>query len=273
MSDLDFPVCQRMLRVEKLNPVTRLPRDVPPEQLRSLLHEIQIEAASEHGGLRRMGKMDLAWFTLMLHSGLRTGEVCRLRQEDVDWEGRRVFIEQSKGLKDRIVYLSPAGMAAIRGYLEVRGPAETLPDHLFVYRHQPLSQTYCSERLQTYGERCTVRFTPHQLRHSCATLLLNAGAPILTVQAILGHKWVDTTLGYARLYDGTVAADYFAAMTLIEQRLAMPEDRGAPQVTVAQLVALVDSLCQGTLNPAQTEVVRQLRVGLGMLVDQPMFIP
>jgi site-specific recombinase XerD len=38
--------------------------------------------------------------------------------------------------------------------------------------------------------------TPHQLRHSCATLLLNAGAPILTVQAILGHKHVDRTLRY-----------------------------------------------------------------------------
>ncbi len=48
---------------------------------------------------------------------------------------------------------------------------------------------------------------PHQLRHSCATLLLNAGAPVLTVQTLLGHEWVDTTLGYACLYDGTVAAD------------------------------------------------------------------
>jgi len=49
-----------------------------------------------------------------------------------------------------------------------------------------------------------VYVTPHMLRHSCATLLLNAGAPILTVQAILGHKHINTTLGYARLYDGTV---------------------------------------------------------------------
>jgi hypothetical protein len=42
-------------------------------------------------------------------------------------------------------------------------------------------------------------------------LLLNAGAPVLTVQTILGHKFIDTTLGYARLYDGTVAADYYEA--------------------------------------------------------------
>jgi integrase len=49
-------------------------------------------------------------------------------------------------------------------------------------------------RLATYGARYGVIVTPHQLRHSCATLLLNAGAPVLMVQTILGHKHVDTTL-------------------------------------------------------------------------------
>ena len=47
----------------------------------------------------------------------------------------------------------------------------------------------------------------HQLRHPCATLLLNAGAPVLTVQSILGHRFIDTALNSARLYDSTVAAD------------------------------------------------------------------
>ncbi len=54
--------------------------------------------------------------------------------------------------------------------------------------------------------------------------LLNSSAPVLTVQILLGHKWVDTTLGYARLYDGTVAADYYQAMSGMEKRLALPED-------------------------------------------------
>jgi len=47
------------------------------------------------------------------------------------------------------------------------------------------------------------------LRHTCETLLLNAGAPLLMVQTILGHKHVDTTLVYARLYDGTLALSLF----------------------------------------------------------------
>ena len=130
-----------------------------------------------------------------------------------------MHIEQSKDLKDRVVYLSQASLAALHAYLEVRGPADALPDSFFVFRHAPLTCTYCSERLHTYGKCCAVSITPHQLRHSHATLLLNSGAPVLTVQALLGHKWVDTTLGYARLCDGTVAADYYQAMRTVERHL------------------------------------------------------
>lgn len=153
----------------------------------------------------------------MLYSGLRVGEVWRLRQRELDLAGQRLRIEQSKGLKDRIVFLSPATVVAIEAYLPLRGQGGD--DHLFLYRHRPLTPTYCAERLRTYGKRCGVTIRPHQLRHSCATLLLNAGAPILTVQALLGHEQIDTTLRYARLYDSTVAADYYRAMATIEQRL------------------------------------------------------
>jgi integrase/recombinase XerD len=136
--------------------------------------------------------------------------VRRLQLGDLDLEGRCMRIEEAKGLQDRVVYLSPEVVAALRAYLEVRG--ETAGDHVFLYRHRPLSLRYCGSRLRTYGRRCGVRVTPHQLRHSCATLLLNAGACILTVQAMLGQRHVDTTLGYARLYDSTVAGHYYEAM-------------------------------------------------------------
>jgi integrase len=143
----------------------------------------------------------------MLHCGLRVGEVRRLRLSDLDLEGRRARIEQSKGLKDRIVFLSQPTTVALNAYLEIRGPADSNP--VFIFRHRSLSTTYCRRRLRTYGRRCGVVVIPHQLRHSCATLLLNAGAPILAVKTILGHKQIDTTMGYARLYDGTVATDYY----------------------------------------------------------------
>jgi len=260
-----LPVCERMFLVKGIPKGHALPRDVPIQQLRRLYAQIQTEAASAHGGKRRCGLMDQAWFLLMLHSGLRTCEVRSLRYPDLDLAGHKIRIAQSKGLKDRIVYLSGAAIAALEAYQAVRGPSEALPGQVFIYSHKPLGESYCSKRLKTYARRCGVRINPHQLRHSCATLLLNAGAPVLTVQAILGHKWVDTTLGYARLYDGTVAADYYAAMGVVEQRLALPEDRLAPPPSLGQLVALVDRLQQGTLTESQAHAVRQLRRGLLLL--------
>jgi integrase len=233
-----------------------------------LQQAIQAAAASSHAGVRRCGRMDQAWFLLMLHSGLRTGEVRRLTFPDIEWEAKRVRIEQSKGLKDRLVCLSEATVEALKAYLEVRGPSEALPEQVFIYRHRPLSGSYCLERLQTYGEVCVVRVYPHQLRHSCATLLLNAGAPVLTVQTILGHKNIDTTLGYARLYDGTVAADYYQAMQSVERQLALPEDRMAQPPSLGELIALVDSLRNGSLTPSQTEIVWTLRSGLALLAEK-----
>ncbi len=251
------PICQRMLKVEPLAEGPRLPRDVPIEQVRLLLREIEADAHAEHRGIRRLGLMDRAWFLLMLHSGLRTGEVRRLRLGDLDLAARRVRIEQSKGLKDRLVCLSEATVEALNAYFAVRGPAD---EHVFALRHLPLSCSYCSERLHTYGRRCGVHVTPHQLRHTCATLLLNAGAPILTVQTILGHRHVDTTLGYARLYDGTVAADHYRAMAQVEARLDGSEGRGT--LPPGQLLALVDSLQTRTLDEAQRETLQTLRGGI-----------
>lgn len=87
-------------------------------------------------------------------------------------------------------------------------------------------RTYCGKRLHSLGAECNVDVTPHQLRASFATLLLNAGAPVLTVQALLGHKHVDTTMRYARVYDGRVAADYAQATNdQVSSRLTCTESQ------------------------------------------------
>jgi site-specific recombinase XerD len=268
IEDQGKSICQRLLLIDPLSRPDCLPRDVPAHQLRTLFAEIQAEATSFHRGRSRAGKLDLAWFLLMLHSGLRTCEVRSLRFEHLDLANRRLLIEQSKGLKDRMVFLSETAVGALKAYLEVRGPREALPDQVFIYAHKPLSKFYCGERLHTYGRKCGIHITPHQLRHSAATLLLNSGAPVLTVKILLGHKFIDTTLGYARLYDGTIAADYYAAMTGVEKRLALTEDAGAESPGVGQLLALVDSLREGTLSPAQTEAVRALRAGILSMAEK-----
>jgi site-specific recombinase XerD len=266
LQDHDRPICERFLLLDYLDKGEDLPKDIPIAQLRSLQGCIQGETK------QGLGRMDLAWFLLMLHSGLRTGEVRHLKLKDIEWEARRVRIEQSKGLKDRLVPLSEATIRALKEYLAARGPVDALPETVFVFRHAPLSKSYCAERLRTYGARCGVKATPHQLRHSCATLLLNSGAPVLAVQMILGHKQIDTTLGYARLYDGTLAADYYSAMNRVEGQLALPEDRMKEPPRIGQLIALTDALRSGSLNPKQTEIVRALREGLARMAELEMVI-
>jgi site-specific recombinase XerD len=270
LQDNERPICERFLRVDYLDDGTSLPKDVLLDGLRKLQAAVQAEASSPNVGLSRLGTMDLAWFLLMLHCGLRSGEVRNLKMKDVEWDACRLRIEQSKGLKDRQIYLTQAVLGALRSYLAVRGPGEALPENVFIFRHAALSRTYCFQRLKTYGLRCGVKAAPHQLRHSCATLLLNAGAPALSLQMILGHKQIDTTLGYARLYDGTLAADYYSAMNRVEQQLALPEDHMKEPPSLGQLIALTDALRSGSLNPAQTEIVRALREGLGAIAEKEM---
>jgi hypothetical protein len=120
---------------------------------------------------------------------------------------------------------------------------------------------------------------PHQhfchQRHFALRFTINSYQPrnllnkllVRSLQMILGHRQIDTTLGYARLYDGTLAADYYSAMNKVERQLALPEDSGKEPPKVGELIALADALRNGALNPTQTEIVRALREGLGLLED------
>ena len=261
-------ICQRMLLVQPLKTGPRVPRDASISDLRLLLQENERETYANHANARRMGIMDRAWMHLMLYSGLRTCEVRRLQVEDISFENKRIRIEQSKGLKDRMVYMNAVTITTLQSWLQVQETIQPPSKHMFFYRRQPLTQRYAQIRLKTYGKRCGVNITPHQLRHSCATLLLNAGAPVVSVQSLLGHEKLDTTLGYARLYDGTIAADYYRAMSQVERLFHLPESRPAPFYTPAELVALVDSLGSGTLNEHQREMVQSLREGILSLASR-----
>ena len=188
-------ICERMLEVRPLKTGQPLPRDLPIEQVKSLLDAIQDD-------------MDRAWFLLMLHSGLRTCEIRALRLSDVDLCQRSIYIRETKNQRERVVFLSPPTVETIQAYLTHR---DNSTDNLFTRHHKPLSSRYCQSRLTTLGKKVNIHVTPHQLRHTCATLLLNAGMSIFALQSLLGHRHVDTTLNYARLYDETVAKQFLDA--------------------------------------------------------------
>jgi hypothetical protein len=92
------------------------------------------------------------------------------------------------------------------------------------------------------------------------------GAPASKAQTLLGHRPIDTTLRYAPLYDGPLAADHYQVMAEIESRFEGGEDATSPPDS-GQLLALVDALHAGTLNNAQRETAQALRTGILALAE------
>jgi integrase len=253
--DAGQPIDARMLKLRPIKEPDRVPKDLAPADLHALQQTIEIASLDLDAGARRRGIMDLAWFLLMVHSGLRTGEVRRLTPTDIDWERRRVTIHESKGLRSRVTPISAPAAAALNNWITLRADGEHHAATVFADRHLPLSQSYCYQRLYTYGARVNVRAHPHQLRHSCATLLLNAGMPLAQVQTVLGHASIETTRGYARSYDGTVATDYAQAMARVERELGLvPRDVSINRLCVDELIEELTRI--GPLNQQQLAVIR-----------------
>ncbi|HUI87941.1 MAG TPA: hypothetical protein VLX61_04375 [Anaerolineales bacterium] len=140
------------------------------------------------------------------------------------------------------------------------------------YVGEPDAAMSCPSGSEGAGRKRTLARGQRAALPPYATLLLNSGAPVLAVQTILGHKQVDTTLEYARLYDGTVAADYYSAMNHVERQLALPEDKMAEPLGIGQLIALTDALRRDALSPVQAEIVRTLRDGLSRLAEKQMAV-
>lgn len=93
--------------------------------------------------------------------------------------------------------LSPTLTTVLEAYLAVRGPAQT--DHLLIYRQRSLQPNLIRKRLNRYGQAVGVKVWPHRLRHTLATRLLNQGMRITSIQRLLGHDKLDTTMIYAHV--------------------------------------------------------------------------
>jgi site-specific recombinase XerD len=159
---------------------------------------------------------DRAMFVLMLRCGLRIGEVAHLRLADLFLhEAHPRLVARGKGLRERSVYLSPRAERALRRYLAERPAAAS--DFVFLsYQLDGLSTTAIHKRLMRYRAQADVSLTCHRLRHSFANDLLSAGAPVTTIQQLLGHRWLETTQIYVQANDQTVQADFYTACQKLE---------------------------------------------------------
>jgi len=270
LQEREYHVPLALLRLPFLKEPDSLPRFLTDEEVARVQMDLEQRVTqAEKTAQRRNALMDRATFYLMWHAGLRVSEVEELCLSNLNLGQRQISVRQGKGRKDRTVYLTDVTVKALQAYLAMRGQGRT--EHLFVYRHKPLSKDLVRVRIKAAGQRTGVKVTPHQLRHTCATQLVNAGCQITTIQAMLGHRRLKSTMIYARVYDRTVAEDYYAAMTVIERRLEL-HLHGLPETGTSQkqqpqtfsngtdhLLNLVDALNNGSLSDDQQQILTQLR--------------
>lgn len=267
LQEQDLQVPHALLRLKCLKEPEPLPKFLTESQVRALRDDFEerVEKA-DTVARRRDALLDRALFYLLWQAGLRKGEVEDLRQEDLDLEGRRLTVRLGKGMVDRTVFLTDTVVSALKAYLEVRGPGPT--DHVFLFRNQAILKDLIHYRIKASGERTGVPVYAHRLRHTCATQLLNAGCKITSIQKLLGHKRLNTTLTYARAHDQTVEEDYFRAMSSVEKRLELlgqPEEKeeSVSEDERGQILALTEKLAEPELSiEARLVIAAQIRLVL-----------
>jgi site-specific recombinase XerD len=164
---------------------------------------------------------DRTIFLLMLRCGLRVSEAISLKWEDLDFDGGTLRINNSKGQMDRIVYLSPDLETTLRQW--AAGPKKSF--FLFPAPRDPrrsLTTRHIYRLMLDYLKVAGVsqHYSPHCLRHTFATQMLNAGVRLEVLKELMGHRSLDMTLRYTELYDTTKREQYDSAMSRIEKRQA-----------------------------------------------------
>lgn len=195
----EMGVCRHLpvLALESRAVARELPNILTAEEVSELL------AAIDQSTIE--GVRDFALISLLYASGVRVSEVCSLRMRDICLE-ESYFRVQGKGRKERFAFFDPTTAEALQAWMEVRahlplGPEED--EFLFVsYRRLAhLSRITVYHIVTELAKACGLnkKISPHTFRHSFATAMLQGGANMFQVQALLGHSSVATTQFYVHL--------------------------------------------------------------------------
>ncbi len=179
-----------------------LPRPLNEEEVERLLAAVT--------GVDPIARRDRAILELLYATGMRVSELCGLSLGDLDLDDTMVRVF-GKGAKERIVPFGAPAYRALGDWLSADGRGALIPtrwarrgdaEALFLGRRGArLGRQHVWMILRGYGERCGLadRLSPHVLRHSCATHLLDHGADLRIVQEMLGHASIATTQIYTRV--------------------------------------------------------------------------
>jgi len=204
--------------VFRLKPLPR-PAAVPRHLSESQATRLESFVAQRLGSPAPRTRLENALFFVLAHTGLRASECLDLQRQDLDLPAGRLTVRLGKGQRDRVVYLSDTLQQALTLYLAHRPipPTASLwlqPDG------RPLTASWLYRCIVALGQAAgQIQVSPHRLRHTLATRLLNAGMDVTRIQKLLGHDQLNTTMLYARVLDKTLQADFQQAMAKIEAQL------------------------------------------------------
>ena len=184
-----------------------LPKFLPKEDVTLLLDTAYKSGSNE-------GKRDAVIMELLYATGLRVGELVSLDLQDLDLSESYIRC-MGKGSRERIVHLYPKALEELRRYLKsariaLLGHHHTEPSLFVNHRGERLTRQWVWTILKTYAQKAGIEqnITPHTLRHSFATHLLQNGASLRHVQELLGHSSISTTQVYTHLTNGYVQKEY-----------------------------------------------------------------
>lgn len=149
-----------------------------------------------------LGTRDRAWLELLYASGLRISELTGIDIDDLELRARLVKV-RGKGSKERIVPFGSKAADALREWLKVRRCHDEEQPLFVNYRGERITARSVRRLFEGYVRDAALRagVSPHTLRHSFATHLLNAGADLRAIQELLGHASLSTTQKYTHLAD------------------------------------------------------------------------
>jgi integrase/recombinase XerC len=186
----------------------RLPRFLSKEQMLGLLDAPLKELAAQKEQAEKPPKAapflrDVAILETLYSCGLRISELCGLQAADVDWN-EAILRVRGKGKKERLIPIGAPALEAVRAYWRENKhepvgshPVFSLEDNLEEPIYPRLVQLNLKKYLAMAG--LDPKLTPHKLRHSYATHLLDAGADLRSVQELLGHAHLVTTQVYTHI--------------------------------------------------------------------------
>jgi site-specific recombinase XerD len=199
----------------------RLPKYLTAKQITDLLVAPMkpLEQAKEKGRGRPVTAAicfrDVAILETIYSCGLRVSELCGLRAEDIDWNERLVRV-RGKGKKERLVPIGEPALKAIGEYWSLLPQQPSGESPVFLSEKKtptPIATYVLQVRLKKHLATAGLdpSLTPHKLRHSYATHLLDAGADLRSVQELLGHAHLVTTQVYTHITTERLKKAYDAA--------------------------------------------------------------